>query len=327
MAKIIGTGMHLPEKLVTNEEMYARFGRDPLEKVFSRIGHGARYHSAGPEHAGDHAGKAARRALEAAQVKPEEVSLLIVSTDTPAFLSPATAAFVQHELGAKNAAAFDVNCACAGFVTAMDIAGKYLSSPDAQYQTALVVGTYAMSKFLDPKDMNAFPLFGDGGGAVVLKRGETPSSYLASTLLADGQYWDYMGIYGGGSAAPASAEVLADGKQCVRLLKKFPPTLNFDLWPPLIEKTLEKAKLRVQDVDMFIFTQIRKTTIVDVMEKYGLPMEKAHTIMEKWGYTGSACIPMALHDAVEQKKIRRGDKVVLCASGGGFAMACIALEY
>ena len=327
MAKIIGTGMHLPEKLVTNEEMYERFGRDPLTKVFSRIGHGARYHSSKDEHAGDHAVKAAKKALESAGVTAEQVDLIIVSTDTPAFLSPATAAFVQHTLGATKAAAFDVNCACAGFVTAMDIAGKYLTGPDSQYNTALVIGTYAMSKFLDPKDANAYPLFGDGGGAVVLRREDAARGYLASTLLADGQYWDYMGIYGGGSAAPASAEMVAEGKQCVRLLKKFPPTLNFDLWPPLIEKTLEKAKLKIEEIDMFIFTQIRKVTIVDVMKKYGLPMEKTHTIMEKWGYTGSACIPMALHDAVSQGRIKRGDKVVLCASGGGFAMACIALEY
>jgi len=95
--------------------------------------------------------------------------------------------------------------------------------------------------------------------------------------------------------------VVAEGKQCVRLLKKFPPTLNFDLWPPLIEKTLEKAKLKVEDIDMFIFTQIRKVTIVDVMKKYGLPMEKTHTIMESGATPASACIPMALHDAVSQE--------------------------
>ena len=326
MPRIIGTGMHLPEKLVSNEELYARFGKDSLAKTFARIGHGARYHSSAEEHAGDHAVKAARDALARAGVGPEELDLVVVSTDTPAFLSPATAAFVQNALGAVNAAAFDVNCACAGFVTAMDIAGKYLSGADPQYRTALVVGAYAMSKFLDPGDANAYPLFGDGGGAVVLRRGDG-GGFQASTLKADGQYWDYMGIYGGGSAAPASPEVLKEGRQCVRMVKKFPPTLNLDLWPPLIERTLAKAGKSVDEVDLFVFTQIRKVTIEDVMKKYGLPMSKTHTVMEKWGYTGSACIPMVLHDAIEQGKVQRGDEVVLCASGGGFAMACIALTY
>ncbi|MFA6028882.1 MAG: ketoacyl-ACP synthase III [Elusimicrobiota bacterium] len=326
MAKIIGTGMHLPQKLVTNEEMFARFGRDPWEKVYKRIGHGARYHSAPDEHSGHHALKAARAALAAAKTRAEEIDLIVLATDTPAFLSPGTSSFVQHELGAKNAGTFDVNCACAGFVTAMDVAGKYLEGADEQYRTALVIGTYAMSKFLDPKDPGCYTLFGDGAGAVVLRR-DPAARFHGSTLSADGQYWDYMGIYGGGSAAPASPEVLTQGTQYVRVLKKFPPTLNFDLWPPLIEKTLAKAKLKMEEVDLFVFTQIRRQTIEDIMKKYALPMEKAHTVMEKWGYTGSACIPMVLHDAIAQGKLQRGQKVVFCASGGGFAMASLALTY
>lgn len=326
MPKILSTGMHLPERLVSNEEMFRKFGREKLSGVFERIGHGARYHSAPGESSGDHAVKAGRRALEAAGVKPEEVGLLIVSTDTPAFLSPATAAFVQHGLGLTNSAAFDVNCACAAFVTAMDIAAKYTAA-DPAYKTALVIGTYAMSKFLDPEDGAAYPLFGDGAGAVVLRAVEGKRHFLASTLTADGSYWDYMGIYAGGSAEVASAEAVAAGRHNVRFLKKFPATLNKDKWPGLITSTLAKAGLKPADAGMFIFTQIRKVTITEVMGEFGLPMERTHTIMEKWGYTGSACIPMALHDAVEQGKVRRGEPLVLCASGGGYAMACLAMEY
>ncbi|MBI3548512.1 MAG: ketoacyl-ACP synthase III [Elusimicrobia bacterium] len=326
MPKIVSTGIRVPEKLVSNEDLYARFGRETLESVFARIGHGARYHSAPEESSGDHAVRAAEDALAAAEMRPEEIDLLIVATDTPAFLSPATAAFVQHRLGAKNAAAFDVNCACAAFVTAMDIAAKYLGG-DAQYKTALVVGTYAMSKFLDPKDANTYPLFGDGAGAVILRKDPGETHLLSSRLTADGSYWDYMGIYGGGSAAVASPEVVAAGTHNVRILKKFPATLNKDQWPPLVRRTLEKGKLEVQDVDLFIFTQIRRFTIEQVMEEFGLPMERTHCIMDKWGYTGSACIPMALHDAIAAGKLRRGQRLVLCASGGGYAMACLAITY
>jgi len=184
-----------------------------------------------------------------------------------------------------------------------------------------------MSKFLDPNDSAAFPLFGDGAGAVVVRREQGHRGFLASKLIADGSYWDYMGIYGGGSAAVASPELLSSGKHNVRLLKKFPAALNKEQWPPLIETTLAKAGLRPADIDMYVFTQIRKVTIDEVMAHFGLPMERTHCIMDKWGYTGSACIPMALHDAIRQGKLRRGQKLVLCSSGGGYAMACLALNY
>jgi 3-oxoacyl-[acyl-carrier-protein] synthase-3 len=318
--------MHLPERKVSNEDLFARFGRDPLEKIFQRTGHGARYHSSPEESSADHAVKAAGRALAEAGVDAKEVDLLIVAGDTPAFLSPATAANVQARLGACNSAAFDVNCACAGFVTGMDIAVKYLRS-DPQYRTALVAGTYAMSKFLDPKDADTYPLFGDGAGAAVLRVEEGKSHFLASRLIADGSYWDYMGIFGGGSAEVASAGLVASGRQHVRILKKFSPSLNKEMWPRLIRDTLKKASLGVSDVSMFIFTQIRLFTISEVMAEFGLPIERTHWIMDKWGYTGSACIPMALHDCIAQGKLKRGDKLVLCASGGGYAMACLAMTY
>ncbi|MDD5630192.1 MAG: ketoacyl-ACP synthase III [Elusimicrobia bacterium] len=325
MPKIIGTGMHVPEKLVSNEELFGRFGREKLPAILERIGHGARYHSAPGESSGDHAVKAGRQALQAAGIAPEEVDLLIVATDTPAFLSPATAAFVQHNLGLKSSAAFDVNCACAGFVTAMDTAVKF-SQADPQYKTVMVIGTYAMSKFLDPNDSTAYPLFGDGAGAVIMRR-EGQKHFLASTLAADGMYWDYMGIYAGGSAEVANAEAIAAGRHQVRLLKKFPSSLNKDNWPPLIEKVLAKAGLQKQDVNLYMFTQIRKFTIEEVMTQFGLPMERTHCVMDKWGYTGSACIPMVIHDAIGQGKLKRGDTFVLCASGGGMSMASLAMRY
>lgn len=315
--------MYLPKNLVTNENLYQKYGREKLEKVFARIGHGARYYSDSNESSADLAVKAGQEAIAASGIKPDEINLLIVSTDTPAQISPATAAEVQHRLGAKNAGAFDINCACAGFVTALDVASKYLDGK--KYKKALIIGTYAMSKFLDPEDGAATPLFGDGAGAFVLAAGV--GGPMASSLKADGQYWDYMGIYAGGTREPVTAEALAQKKNTVKIPKKFPATLNSEEWPPLIEKTLAEISLKPSDVDMFIFTQIRKITITEVMEKFGLPLNKTHTIMEKWGYTGSACVPMAFHDAVAQGKLKRGNRVVLCASGGGYSMACMTFIY
>ena len=324
MFKIISTGMYLPKNLMSNEAFYKKFGSDPLQKVFERIGHGARYYSDKDESSATLAIRAGEQALKNSGLKPGDIDLLIISTDTPSQLSPATAAEVQHKLGLKCAGAFDVTCACAGFVTAVDMASKYLNGEE--YKRALVIGTYAMSKHLDHDDGNTAILFGDGAGAFILEH--APEHGLtASTLKSDGSFWDFMGIYGGGSALPVDEQVLLDRTHKVKVPKKFPATLNSEEWPPLIEKTLAKIGLKPADAQAYVFTQIRKPTIVEVMEKFSLPMEKTHTIMEKWGYTGSACVPMAFHDMAEQGKVKRGDRVVLCASGGGYSMACMTFIY
>lgn len=324
MFKIIGTGMYLPKNLVTNEHFYKKFGDNPLKMVFERIGHGARYYSDKEESSATLAINAGREALKNAGLKAEDIDLLIISTDTPSQLSPATAAQVGHELGIKSKGAFDVNCACAGFVTALDMASRYLDGQE--YKHALVVGTYAMSKHLDPDDGNTSILFGDGAGAFIISHAPNQGK-TASTLKSDGSYWDFMGIYGGGTARPVDEAVLADRTHKVKVPKKFPATLNSDEWPPLIEKTMAKLGMKPQDAQAYVFTQIRKPTIIEVMEKFGIPLEKTHTIMEKWGYTGSACVPMAFHDMAQQGKVKRGDRVVLCASGGGYSMAAMTFIY
>ena len=324
MFKIISTGMYLPKNLISNEDLYKKFGSDPLKTIYERIGHGARYYCDKDESSAHLAIKAGEEALKNSGLNPGDIDLLIISTDTPAQISPATAAEVQHKLGLKNAGAFDVNCACAGFVTAVDMASKYLDG--VAYKNIMIIGTYAMSKHLDQDDMGSTCLFGDGAGAFIIQHAPGQGA-AASTLKANGEFWDYMGIYSGGSSRPVNEAVLADKTHKVKIPKKFPATLNSDEWPPLIEKTLAKLSLKPADVDAYVFTQIRKPTIEQVMEGFGLPMERTHTIMEKWGYTGSACVPMAFHDMAAQGKVKRGDRVVLCASGGGYSMACLTFIY
>jgi len=316
--------MYLPKNLVTNEDLCKKFGDDPLKKILGRIGHGARYYSDKDESSAHLAIKAGEEALKNSGLKAEDIDLLIISTDTPAQISPATAAEVQHKLGLKNAGAFDINCACAGFVTAVDMASKYLDG--VTYKNIMIIGTYAMSKHVDHDDVNSTMLFGDGAGAFIIQHSPNQGK-MASTLKADGAYWDFMGIYGGGTSRPVTEEVLADRTHKVKIPKKFPASLNTEQWPPLIEKTLAKLSLKPADVDAYIFTQVRKPTIEEVMTGFGLPMEKTHTIMEKWGYTGSACVPMAFHDMAAQGKVKRGDRVLMCASGGGYAMACLTFIY
>lgn len=325
MFEVIGSGMSLPKRKIENEYFYNKFGRETLEIAFDRLGHGARYYCESDECAASLGIGAGKQAIANAKIDPSEIDLIVVSTDTPSQPSPGTAFEIQYKLGAKNAAAFDINCSCAGFVTAMDIGLKYLNGKE--YKTVMVIGTYAMSRFLDPDDGAVSVLFGDGAGALIIRYKDNGNKW-ASTLIANGEFWDYMGVYGGGSKKPITSEMLTKTKEhCVKIPKKFPATLNVDYWPSLVTKTLDKLNLTPSDVNHYVFTQIRKTTIVDVMKILNQPMEHTTTIMEKWGYTGSGCIPMAFHDAVTNKRIKKGDRVVLCASGGGFAMAVVTFVY
>ncbi|MBL8617249.1 MAG: ketoacyl-ACP synthase III [Deltaproteobacteria bacterium] len=272
---------------------------------------------------------AALAALEQAQIDAADVDLLIVATDTPDQPSPATSAVLQHKLGAHRAGVFDVNSACAGFVTALDLAARLIAT-DRRLQRVLVVGIYGMSRFLDLADKATSTLFADGAGAVLL--GAAPAGaapgYLAGARFADGQYHDALGIFGGGTARPSTSEALAaHGAPRVEFARKLPATFNLERWPALVREVLDEAGADVDDVALFVFTQLNKRTIEAVMGALGQPMDRAHTIMERWGYTGSACVPMALDDAARRGRLKVGDLVVLCASGGGVSMAAAALRW
>ncbi|HET9527128.1 MAG TPA: ketoacyl-ACP synthase III [Pyrinomonadaceae bacterium] len=326
-ANIVGTGIYVPEKIVTNDDLSRILGEDINEFVTQVLGIQERHVCAEDESTADLATNAGRRALEAAQLDASELDLIILATDTPEQLSPATSVVVQHRLGAVNAGTFDVNCACAGFVTALDTASKFIIADDA-YRNVLVIGAYAISKFLDLHDKKTATIFADGAGAVVLRAAEDRPGYLAGKLHADGSFYDHMGIYAGGTHLPITKEVLDEGKWTkVRFAKKYPAEVNTEGWPAIINQVLAKSRLTLGDVKLFLFTQVNLSTIKEVMSKLDLPMERTHTIMQKWGYTGSACIPMVLHDAVQAGKLNRGDNVIMCASGGGLNMACVAFRW
>jgi 3-oxoacyl-[acyl-carrier-protein] synthase-3 len=228
---------------------------------------------------------------------------------------------VQAKLGASRAGTFDINCACAAWVTGMDLAARYIAT-DPEYRHILVAAGYGMTKFLDWSDKYTCTLFADGAAAAVLESGPQPG-FLAGKLLAQGQYHDALGIYTGGTFRPASLEVVQQsGKPVVQFVKKFPATFNSDNWPPLIHAVLAKAGIALDAVDQFYFTQLNLRTIEAVMAILGQPLRKTHWIMDKWGYLGSACIPAALDDAMAQAKgPKPGELVMFCASGGGMAMA------
>ncbi|HET6977195.1 MAG TPA: ketoacyl-ACP synthase III [Pyrinomonadaceae bacterium] len=326
-ANIIGTGIYVPEKIVTNDDLSQILGEDINEFVTRILGIQERHVCAENESTADLATNASRAALEAARLDPRELDLIILATDTPEQLSPATSVVVQHRLGAVNAGTFDVNSACAGFVTALDTASKFIIA-DPSYRNVLVVGAYAMSKYLDLHDKKTATIFADGAGAVVLQSRDDHPGFLAGKLYADGSYHDHMGIFAGGTHLPITKVVLDEGMWTkVRFAKKYPSEVNTEGWPAIVKDVLGKARLELNDVKLFLFTQVNLSTIKEVMSKLELPMERTHTIMHKWGYTGSACIPMVLHDAVSAGKLERGDNVIMCASGGGLNMACVVFKW
>jgi 3-oxoacyl-[acyl-carrier-protein] synthase-3 len=271
--------------------------------------------------------EAAKRAMEKAGVSPNELDLIIVSTDTPDYLSPSTAIVVQHKLGALNAGSFDINSACAGWVTALDIGARYLATePGMKY--VLIAGGYGMSRFLNFQDKKTANLFADGAGAALLGVGED-TGFLASNLFAKGEFHDALGIYCGGTFRPPTLENIEQyGPPVVEFVRKFPKTFNTEYWPKLVKSALDKVDLTFDDVDMFLWTQLNLRTIEHIMDLLGQPIEKTHWVMDKWGYTGSPCVVMALDDAIAQGKgPKPGDKVVFCASGGGISMAASVWQW
>lgn len=326
-ARIIGTGSYVPEKVLTNADLSRMLGEDVDEFVSNVLGIRERHVCADDESTADLATEAARRALDRAGVAAQDLDLVLIATDTPEYISPATSVVVQHRLGASRAGTFDINSACAGFVTALDTASKYVIA-DSTYRHVLVVGAYAMSKYLDWSDKKTATIFADGAGAVVLRADEERPGFLASKLVAEGSYHDHMGIYAGGTRTPITEEVLREGIwPKLRFAKKYPAEVNTEGWPAIVGDVLAKASLTQDDVALFLFTQVNLSTIKIVLEKMGLPWERTHTVMGKWGYTGSACIPMVLDDAVREGKLKDGDNFVMCASGGGLNMACAAFRW
>jgi len=318
--QILATGSYVPERIVTNAEVDALMGESTNEWLLANVGIRERRWMSPEQTTSDLIVEASKRALERAGLSAADLDLIIVSTDTPDYLSPSTSIVVQAKLGAT-AGCYDVNSACAGWVTALDQGARYLMT-EPSYKYILVAGGYGMSRFLDFGDKKTANLFADGAGAVVLGAGEEPG-FIGSNFLAVGEFHDALGIYTGGAFRPCTPENLsAFGAPKVEFVRKFPKTFNTEYWPKLMQGALDKGGLTFDDVDQFYFTQLNLRTIEFMMDLLKQPIAKTHWIMDKWGYTGSPCVVMALDDAISQGQgPRRGDVILFCASGGGITMA------
>lgn len=322
---IISTGRFVPEIEVTNDQLRERFKHLPefVDKMEASSGIKRRWHAPESWATSDVALPAAKQALERAARRPVDVDLIILGTDSPDYITPATSVVLQHKLGAKKAGTFDIGCACASFPTGLSAAAGIIAANPA-IKTVLVVGVYLMHKLTGPDDPMIF-FYGDGAGAAVLEASTEPG-FIASAFQADGSYHDYWGIYAGGTFEPANEDAVRAGRTRCTIKNRYPPELNQETWPKLVRRLADDGAFKVNDVDMFIFTQVRKPTIEIVMNTLGVPVERTHTIMEEYGYTGSACIGMALDHAIEKRKVKPGDLVVMVGSGVGYNQAACAFR-
>lgn len=317
-ATIIGTGRYLPPIERPNSEMLPKFG-EVISKFENSTSIKTRFYAPEDWATSDLAVEAARDCLADAGLKAEDLDLIILGTDSPDYITPATSVVVQHKLGATKAGTFDVGCACASFPTGLNIAaGLIATNPSMKY--VMVIGAYMMHKLSDwQNDLTSF-FYGDGAGAAILTASDKPG-FVTSTFFADGSYHKNWGIYSGGTFEPATAESVAAGRTQVRLVSPFPASVNNEGWVLRMRELAEKGKFDLNDLDLVIFTQVRLNTIQLVMDTLGLPMEKAHWIMDKWGYTGSACLPMCFDDARKQGRVKSGDRVAFVGSGVGYNQA------
>jgi 3-oxoacyl-[acyl-carrier-protein] synthase-3 len=324
-ANLVATGSYLPEREISNDLLRQRFPApsEVIDKFEASTGIRRRWWAPEDWAASDLAVRAARQALAAAGCAARDVDLIVLGTDSPDYLTPATSVVVQEKLGAKNAGTFDVGCACASFPTGFATAAGLIAT-NPGIRTVLVIGVYMMHKLADPEDPMIF-FYGDGAGAAVLEAGDRPG-FLNAAFQADGAYADYWGIFSGATAEPASEESVRAGRTRVHMRERYPPEINHEGWPRLVRRLAKEGGFAVADIDFLIFTQVRKPSIELMMRELALPPERTHTVMEDWGYTGSACVPMALHDAREKGKIHPGDLVVLVGSGVGYNQAAVAFR-
>jgi len=268
--------------------------------------------------------QAAKKALEDAKVKPEKLDLIIVATITPDMFFPSTACVVQNALNAKNAAAFDLSAACSGFVYAVSAACSMITAGGVK--KALVIGAETLTKVTNYEDRSSCILFGDGAGAVVLGPAKR-RNVVYSKLGADGSGGHMMYLPGGGSRRPATMQTVQDKQHYMvihgREVFKFAVTKMQEC----IQDALDACGYTASDISLIVPHQVNLRILVAAAEKFGLPMEKVHVNIDKYGNTSAASIPIALDEAARARKLKKGDVVILVAFGAGLTWAAALVEW
>lgn len=322
---IAGTGSYLPERIMTNKDLES-IVETTEEWITSRTGIKERRIAAEGENTSDLATAAAKNALENAGIDAADIDLIIVGTITPDTLTPATACYVQHNLGATSALAFDVSAACSGFLYAMEIAQRMIS--DGAFKNALIIGAEKLSSFTNWSDRNTCVLFGDGAGAAVLTRGsENTGRILATEIGTDGSKASILNIPGGGSACPTTKENADQKLASLAMQGKEVFKHAVNAMKRSAEAVIEEAGLSADNIKLVIPHQANLRIIDAIADRLTIPNEKVFVNLHKYGNTSAAAVAIALDEAHREGKFERGDNIVLVGFGAGLTWAAIAIEW
>jgi 3-oxoacyl-[acyl-carrier-protein] synthase-3 len=323
-AGIIGTGSYMPETVLTNSYFEERLDTND-EWIVSRTGIKERRKAEESVATSDIATYAALKAIEDANLNPEDLDMIIVATVTPDMSFPSTACIVQKNIGAINASAFDISAACSGFIYGLSIAEKFIKTGSAKY--ILVIGAETLSKITDYSDRNTCVLFGDGAGAAVVSSVEENNGILASYTGSDGRGGDLLKLPAGGSRMPASMETLANRLHYTKMDGSEVFKFAIKIMGEAAEKALEMCGLDKKDIDYLIPHQANIRIIESATKRLKIPKDKVFVNIDKYGNMSAASIAVALDEANKANKLSKGDVVVLVGFGGGLTWGSIVLRW
>ena len=321
---IAGIGSYVPEKILTNHEL-EKIVETSDDWITTRTGIKERRIAAKGEFTSDLAAKAAERAMKMAGITPDQIDLIIVATITPDMPFPATACIVQHKIGAKRAAAFDLEAACSGFIYALEIGQQFIMS--RTYDTVLVIGAEKLSAITDWTDRNTCVLFGDGAGAAILQNRESAHGLLTAVMGADGEKADLLFMPGGGSKAPASRETVDGRLHYLRMEGKETFKNAVQAMQSAATEVLKRCEIDISRIKCIIPHQANRRIIDAVGERLGAKPEQLFVNLDKYGNTSAASVAIALDEAVNSGRISRGDLILLVVFGAGLTWGAAVIEW
>jgi len=323
-AHITGWGMAVPDRIMTNDDI-AKLVDTNDEWIRNRTGIRER-RIAGPEDTtGSLATRAALRALDAANLDPREVDLIIVATSSPEHLFPSTASIVQDNIGAVDCGAFDLLAACTGFIYGVSMAADAIKS--GAIKNAIVIGAETLSRLVNWSDRGTCILFGDGAGAFVLQRSQEAGGVMASILRSDGSGADLLSIPAGGSSFPASNHTLDNEMHYIQMNGREVYRFATRVMARATMQVVSRAKLDMEDIDLIIPHQANLRIIDAAARGLKLPMEKFMVNVDRYGNTSAASIPIATVEAFEQGRMQKGDNLVMVGFGAGLTWGALALQW
>lgn len=321
---ITGIGSYVPEKVLTNADL-EKMVETSDEWITSRTGIKERHIAAKDEFTSDMAAKAALRAMKMASVTSDQIDLIIVATITPDMPFPATACHVQQKIGAKRAAAFDLEAACSGFIYGLEIGQQFIMS--RTYDTVLVIGAEKLSAITDWTDRNTCVLFGDGAGAAILQNRENAHGLLTAVMGADGGKANLLFMPAGGSRCPATKESVDGRLHFLRMEGKETFKNAVQAMCSAAQEVLRRCELDIPRIKCVIPHQANRRIIDAVGERLGAAPEQMFVNVDRYGNTSAASVAIALDEAVASGKIQRGDLVLLVVFGAGLTWGAAVIEW